>query len=120
MGTEQDAIFPGRYFMKILQVSTVGFADPRYYRSNEFTLCRSLARLGHDVTLFASDMHPKWQLLEDRRVERRVEVLDSFTVRRFPRGFELGIVPVMPTLLREMLKFECEIVHAHTILAPSS
>ncbi len=106
--------------MKILQVSTIGFADPRYYRSNEFALCRSLARLGHDVTLFSSDRHPKWQIPEERQVEKKAEVLEGFTVKRFPCGIELGIVPVMPTLLKELFDSECDVVHAHTILAPSS
>jgi len=106
--------------MKILQVSTLSFADPRYYRSNEFELCRSLAKLGHDVTVFCSDRHPKWQFPEERKAGRRAEFLEGFRVKRFPSGFELGIVPMMPTLPKELFHSECDIVHAHELLAPSS
>ena len=106
--------------MKIIQVSTIGFADPRFYRSNEFVLCKSLARLGHDVTLFSSDRHPKWQIPEERKASKRVEELEGFMIKRFPAGMELGVVPLMPTLLKELFASECDLVHAHTILAPSS
>lgn len=106
--------------MKVLQVSTIGFADPQYYRSHELTLSRSLVKLGHDVTLFAPDRHPKWQMLEDRTVERTDEIIDGFRIRRFPSGPEVGTVPLMPTLLGEIMKFDCDILHAHTILAPAS
>jgi glycosyltransferase involved in cell wall biosynthesis len=106
--------------MKILQVSTTGFPDPRYYRSNELVLCKTLAKLGHDVTLFSSDRHPKWQIPERRTAEKKVEILDGFTLKRFPCGIEIGIAPVMPTLLKDLFETNCDVVHAHYMLAPSS
>jgi glycosyltransferase involved in cell wall biosynthesis len=106
--------------VKVLQVSTIGFADPRYYRSNEFAVCRSLAKLGHEVTLLSSNRHPKWQHLDERWAQRNEEVIDGFTIRRFQSGPEFGTVPTMPFLLKEILDCEWDIIHAHTILAPSS
>ncbi len=106
--------------MKVLQISTVGFADPRFYRSNEFSLCKSLAKLGHEVTLFSSDKHPKWQMLDKRSIERKVESVEGFTLRRYPSGPELGTIPLMPTLPFEIMKTPWDVIHAHTILAPSS
>lgn len=105
--------------MKILQVSC-RFANPVYYRSNEFTLCRSLARLGHDVTLFASDKSPKWQMLQDRGSDKKTESIDSFTLKRFPSGPELASIPTMPTLLGEILESEWDLVHGHDVITPSS
>ena len=101
-------------------MSAHGFADPRYYRSNEYALCRSLAKLGHEVTLFSSNRHPKWQMLEGRSTERSVEVVDGFTLKRFQSGPEVGTVPLMPTLLWHLLHTSVDILHAHTILAPAS
>lgn len=106
--------------MKILQVSTIGVGDPRYYRSNEFTLCRSLARLGHEITLFSSDRHPKWQMLEERRIRQTPESVDGFTIRRFPSGPELGTVPLTPTLLGRILDFPSDVIHAHEMHSPAS
>jgi glycosyltransferase involved in cell wall biosynthesis len=106
--------------VKVLQVSTIGFANPLYYRSHELTLSKSLVELGHEVTLFTADRHPKWQMLDDRRTKQSVETIEGVTIRRFTSGPELGTVPLMPTLLREMLKFDWDILHAHTILAPAS
>ena len=106
--------------MKVLQVSTVGFGDPRYYRSHELTLSKTLVKLGHDVTLFAPNRHPKWQMLDDRTARESVECIDGVIVRRFPTGIELGTIPLMPTLLGELLRSSWDIVHAHTIIAPAS
>lgn len=106
--------------MKVLQVSTTGLGDPRYYRSNELGLCKSLVRLGHEVTLFSSDKHPKWQMLQQRRADRMVEVIDGVKIRRFPSGPELGMVPLMPTLPVEIIRFNLDIIHAHDIIALSS
>ena len=105
--------------MKILQVYC-GFANPLYYRSNALALCSSLARLGHDVTLFASDKSPKWQMLQDRGTDRRSESIDSFTLKRFPSGPELTSIPTMPTLLGEILDSEWDLVHGHELIMPSS
>ena len=106
--------------MKILQVSTASFADPRYYRSNEHAMCRSLAKLGHEVTLFCSDRAPKWQMLEERPTLPQIETLDGFRIRRFRSGPEIGIVPMVPSMLQEIIAADCDIVHAHDMLPPSS
>jgi len=106
--------------VKVLQVSTIGFANPRYYRTHELTLSKSLVKLGHQVTIFASDRYAKFQILDDRRAVRSVESVDGVMVRRYPSRLEIGLVSLMPTLLFEILKFDWDILHAHTMLAPSS
>ena len=106
--------------MKVLQVQTGGSYNARYYRPHELTLSKSLVKLGHQVTLFTSDRYPKWQALEDRRAEKSVDTIDGVTIRRYPSGPETGVVSLMPTLFVEIMKFDWDILHAHTILAPSS
>jgi glycosyltransferase involved in cell wall biosynthesis len=110
----------GCALLNILQVSTLSFADLGYYRSNEVSLCRSLAKLGHQVTLFAPNRAPKWQMLRERPVRPGIEVVDGFTIRRFRNGPEFYTVALTPSLLREILEFDCDIIHAHNTLAPAS
>ena len=38
--------------LRIAQISTTSTFLPEYYSSNEYLLCRGLAKLGHEVTLF--------------------------------------------------------------------
>ena len=106
--------------MRILLVSTGGFPDPRYYRSNELALCTALVKLGHNVTLFSSDKQPKWQMLDDRQIRLKEEVINGFTIKRFLTGIELGNVPLMPSLFWHILRFDCDIIHAHEMVSPSS
>ncbi len=98
----------------------MSFADPRFYRSNELTLCRSLARLGHEVTLFTSNRPPKWQMLEKREVRPKLEVLDGFEIRRFHAGPEFGNAPLTPAILSEVFRFEFDVIHTHEIITPAS
>jgi len=105
--------------MKILHVSTLSFADPRYYRSLELTLCRSLVRLGHKVNLVTSNRPPKWQMLE-RSILPSMEVIDGVTIRRLPCGPELGNAATIPSLLGEIMKLDWDLVHAHEVVAPGS
>lgn len=98
------------------------FVDPRYYQSNELKLCRSLVKLGHEVTLFTSSLSPRWATLEKREQQKAVEVVEGFSVRRFPAGPEFGNVPLTPDMLNGILKLEWDwnILHTHEIIAPSS
>lgn len=106
--------------MRILEVSTVAFADPLYYRSNELVLSRTLVKFGHEVTIFSSDRYPKWQMLHERRAQRRAEVIDGVTIRRFCSGPEIGTVPLTPSMFKEIFNFEWDIIHAHCVVAPAA
>jgi glycosyltransferase involved in cell wall biosynthesis len=59
-------------------------------------------------------------MLDDRRIQQRSETIDGVTIMRFTSGPEIGTVPLMPTLLRDIFKFDFDILHAHTILSPAS
>jgi len=106
--------------LRVLQVSTISFADPSFYTSNELTLCRSLANLGHEVTLFTSNKPPKWQMHDNRSIRPELQFLDGFEIKRFPAGPEFGKAPLTPSLLNELFKFEFDVIHTHEMLAPAS
>ena len=106
--------------MRILQVSTSTFADPRYYRSNELALSSSLVKLGHDVTIFTANKSPKWQMLDSTSVQPALDTIEGITIRRFPAGPELPNHSITPTMFNAILKQRCDVVHTHRILPPSS
>ncbi len=106
--------------LRIAHLSTTGTFLPEYYSSNEYVLCRGLAKLGHEVTLFVADRTPKWQTLKSRKTGRRTEKCEGFFVQRFPAGPEVGIVPLVPSLFPTLMKKEFDIFHAHDFYAASS
>ena len=59
-------------------------------------------------------------MLERRQTRPAVESIDGFTIRTFPNALELGTVPLTPTMFKEIARFDCDILHAHTILSPAS
>ena len=64
--------------MKIAQITTTLFFDPKFYLSNEYILCKGLAKLGHEVTLFTADKYVKWSKLKNREIEKKSEGLFKF------------------------------------------
>jgi len=106
--------------LRIAHISTTGTFLPEYYISNEYLLCRGLAGLGHEVTLFIADKSPKWQTLKSRKIERKIGEYEGFTVHRLQAGPEVGIVPLIPSLLRILVKMKFDIIHAHDFYAVSS
>ena len=106
--------------LRVAQISTTSTFLPEYYNSNEYLLCRGLAKLGHEVTLFTADKPPKWQTLRSRKIEKRIEKYDGFTVYRLRAGPEVGIVPLIPSLFLTLMKMEFEIIHAHDFYHASS
>lgn len=106
--------------LRVAHISTTGTFLPEYYGSNEYLLCRGLAKLGHDVTLFIPDKPPKWQTLRSRKIEKRLEEYDGFSVHRLYAGPEVGIVPLMPSLFSTLMKLRFDIIHAHDFYAASS
>jgi glycosyltransferase involved in cell wall biosynthesis len=106
--------------LRIAQISTTSTFLPEYYSSNEYLLCRGLAKLGHEVTLFIADKPPKWQTLRSRKIEKRIEKYDGFTVYRLHGGPEVGIVPLVPSLFLTLLKMKFDIIHVHDFYHASS
>lgn len=106
--------------LRVAHISTTGTFLPEYYSSNEYLLCRGLAKLGHDVTLFIADKPPKWQTLTTRETGNRIEEYDGFTVYRLRAGPEVGIVPLIPSLFSVLVKMKFDIIHAHDFYAASS
>ena len=106
--------------LRIAHISTTGTFLPEYYGSNEYLLCRGLAKLGHEVTLFIADRPPKWQTLRGRKIEEKTEEREGFTVHRLKAGPEVGIVPLIPSLFQTLIKMKFDIIHAHDFYAASS
>jgi len=106
--------------LRVAHISTTGTFLPEYYSSNEYLLCRGLAKVGHEVTLFTAAKPPKWQTLRGRKIEERVEEYDGFTVHRLHAGPEVGIVPLIPSLFTTLMKMKFDIIHVHDFYAASS
>lgn len=106
--------------MRVAHISTTGTFLPEYYSSNEYLVCRGLAKAGYEVTLFTAAKPPKWQTLRSRKIEKRVEEYDGFTVHRLHAGPEVGIVPLIPSLFTTLMKIKFDIIHAHDFYAASS
>jgi len=85
---------------------------------NDYYACRELARRGHDVTLFTSDLGPGryyatwyWSL---NRFGKHEEVVDGFRVVRSRALANFGgDMPLTPILPFEMRRFEADVIHAH-------
>lgn len=105
-------------------MSTSSFGDPRFYRSNELALGETLAKIGHNITLFSSDRYPNMDQdvmsAQERRVVDETDVASGFKIRRVPTGIELGHVAVTPSMLTQIVSFPCDILHTHEVIAPAS
>jgi len=85
---------------------------------NDYYACRELARRGHEVTLFTSDLGPGryyttwyWNL---NRFGEHEETVDGFKVVRSKALANLGgDMPLTPNLLLEMRHIEADVIHAH-------
>jgi glycosyltransferase involved in cell wall biosynthesis len=78
--------------------------------SSTYFLCRELARRGHEVTLFTTN------LLAPGKVQRRYpreEVMDGIRVVRFGVPFTFLSYFPAPSMLPSLLKVEADILHAH-------
>jgi glycosyltransferase involved in cell wall biosynthesis len=106
--------------LRVAQISTTSTFIPEYYSSNEYLLCRGLAKLGHEVTLFIADKPPKWQTLRNEKIEKGLEKYDGFTVHKLYAGPEVGIVPLIPSLFPTLMKMKFDIIHAHDFYHASS
>jgi glycosyltransferase involved in cell wall biosynthesis len=106
--------------LRIAHVSTTGTFLPKYYGSNEYLLCRGLAKRGHEVTLFIADRQPKWQTLKKGEIKKRIEEYEGFTIRRNFAGPEIGIIPLIPGLFQTLFHMDFDIIHAHDFCSMSS
>jgi len=104
--------------LKIVQVTS--YFHSRYYSSNEQILSRELAKLGHDVEVLTTSKRAKWQTVQSDEVESKIQKLDEFSVRRIFPGPEIGVAPLMPSLLLTLMGEEIDIIHTHNFFtAPS-
>lgn len=91
------------------------------YPGNEYLVCRGLAGLGHDVTLFTSNAPPSRYFLDKQDMNQEQDASESFRVIRTDAALTLGgDAPLMPFLLRKAWRLGAEIVHAHEAYQPSS
>lgn len=92
----------------------------RYYSSNEQILSRELTKLGHEVVVFTTSKRAKWQTVESDEVEHKIQKIDGFVVRRIFSGPEIGVAPLMPSLLLTLMDEDIDIIHVHNFFtAPS-
>jgi len=103
--------FKAGLLLKIAQVA--GHFHSRYYSSNEQFLSRELAKLGHEVVVFTTRKRAKWQTVESDEVENKIQMVNGFIVKRIFSGPEIGIDPLMPSLLPMLIDEEIDIIHAH-------
>ena len=103
--------------MKIAQVTS--YFQSKYYGSYEYFLCRQLAKLGHEVVVYTSDKEG-WQKMANKKIGVAAEECEGFTIKRFYAGPEIGIMPLVPALLLNLLKMKFDIIHSHDYYAASS
>jgi glycosyltransferase involved in cell wall biosynthesis len=85
---------------------------------NDYYACRELARRGHDVTLFTSDLGPgRYYATWYRSLNRfgkHEEVVDGFKVVRSRALANFGgDMPLTPILPFEMRRVKADVIHAH-------
>ena len=103
--------------MKILHVTN--YFQSKYYGSYEYFLSRQLVKQGHEVVVYTSDREG-WQQTENKKIEVKTEDCEGFKIYRLHTGPQIGIMPLIPTLLFTLLKKKFDIIHAHNYYAASS
>ena len=96
------------------------YLHSKYYSSNEQFLSRELTKLGHEVIVFTTNKKAKWQTIESNEVENRIQEVDGFVVRRVFSGPEIGVAPLMPSLLPTLVSEEIDIIHTHNFYTARS
>jgi 1,4-alpha-glucan branching enzyme len=80
------------------------------FGGHEFYLCKELARMGHEITLYTSNRsrpeygQKKYIIASD---------VEGFEVKRFHAAFEVGEIPLMQGLEKALKKDDLELIHAH-------
>ncbi len=83
--------------------------------ASEYFLCKALVELGHEVTLFASDVPPgRYLRRRAKRFASQKETEGGFTVRRLFAIANLGgDMPIMPRLMADMRAVDADLIHVH-------
>jgi len=101
-----------RRSMRIIRVSEYMIPWLGGILANEYHVCKELALLGHEVSLFTSDIVPSRYI--PRIKSDRSEEVDGFRVVRSTAVMNLGgDMPIMPDLMFKMKNVDADIIHAH-------
>jgi len=103
--------------MKIAHVTN--YFQSKYYGSYEYFLSRQLVKQGHEVVVYSSDREG-WQQTQNKIIEVKTEDCEGFKIYRLHTGPQIGIMPLIPSLLFTLLKKKFDIIHAHNYYAASS
>lgn len=83
------------------------------YANNEYDLCRGLVTLGHDVTLFTSDLLPPRFYKNNRaHILEKEREIEGFRLIRVPAMFEAVENPYLPGLKSRILLDRFDVIHA--------
>lgn len=81
--------------------------------SYEYYLCRELAKLGHEVTLYTSDMRRPGYAGVGKRLTDKGEMSAGFKLERIHAIFEIYQIPFMPGLGKVLEQAEIDVIHSN-------
>ena len=87
-----------------------------FFKQNEYGLCTSLTNLGHEVQLLTSNRKMKkfyFDTAEKRIGERIEQELNGFKVIYLPTLIDFLEQPFMPSIGKEIVSLDPEIIHVH-------
>jgi len=94
-----------------------------FYRQNEYGLCKALINFGYEPILLTSNrrMRKFYPGTTELRCGKRTDMLvDGFRVVYLPTVMDILEQPLMPTLISEIVRENCDIVHVHEDFQNSS
>jgi glycosyltransferase involved in cell wall biosynthesis len=81
--------------------------------SYEYYLCRELAKLGHEVTLYTSDRRRPGYPGVGKRLTDQGEMATGSKLKRIPAIFELYQIPFMPRLGKVLEQDRIDVIHSN-------
>lgn len=99
--------------MKILKLTVRFPPAPGGVEFQQLAICKELARRGHEVEVFTSDLYTE---IPWKKLEKEYSEVDGIPARRF-RAFSLKgdmQYSIMPSMLRAALLGKWDIIHAHS------
>lgn len=81
--------------------------------SYEYYLCRELAKLGHEVTLYTSDRRRPGYPGVGKRLTDQGEMATGVELKRIPAIFELYQIPFMPRLGKVLEQDRIDVIHSN-------
>jgi glycosyltransferase involved in cell wall biosynthesis len=83
--------------------------------SYEYYLCRELAKLGHEVTLYTSDRRRPGYPGIGKRLTDQGEMATGVQLKRIPAIFELYQIPFMPKLGKVLEQDRIDVIHSNEL-----